>query len=112
MGVQFLERPDFKPIYELRLAQKGFLCCCDLAATMVALMDSCAEQLSAQVHYDFGMRSIAAVIDAVTLDVTISEHLCLAKGLAKAAYPRLLKADRDIFIRLLQEHFGADPVQE
>merc|ERR1711871_245896 len=55
-------RPDLKPICENMLMSEGFLTAGILAIKFVTLYKLCAELLSPQVHYDWGLRAVKSVL--------------------------------------------------
>lgn len=57
-----MTRPDQELIAQVLLFSKGFRTAEALAAKIVPFFNLCAEQLSAQPHYDFGLRALKAVL--------------------------------------------------
>ncbi|WVQ81477.1 hypothetical protein IAT38_003601 [Cryptococcus sp. DSM 104549] len=57
-----MTRPDQELIAQVLLFSKGFRTAEMLASKVVPFFNLCAEQLSAQPHYDFGLRALKAVL--------------------------------------------------
>lgn len=57
-----MTRPDKELIAQVMLFSQGFRTAETLASKIVPLFTLCAEQLSAQPHYDFGLRALKAVL--------------------------------------------------
>ena len=57
-----MTRPDQELIAQVLLFSKGFRTAEVLASKIVPFFNLCAEQLSAQPHYDFGLRALKAVL--------------------------------------------------
>jgi dynein heavy chain 1 len=57
-----MTRPDQELIAQVLLFSKGFRAAETLASKIVPFFDLCAEQLSTQAHYDFGLRALKAVL--------------------------------------------------
>merc|ERR550514_2725162 len=57
-----MTKPDKTLIAQVNLFNQGFASAERLAGKVVFLFDLCGDQLSAQPHYDFGLRSLKAVL--------------------------------------------------
>ncbi|WVN87983.1 uncharacterized protein L203_103180 [Cryptococcus depauperatus CBS 7841] len=57
-----MTRPDQELIAQVLLFSKGFRTAETLASKIVPFFNLCAEQLSSQSHYDFGLRALKAVL--------------------------------------------------
>lgn len=57
-----MTRPDQELIAQVLLFSKGFRTAEVLASKVVPFFNLCAEQLSAQPHYDFGLRALKSVL--------------------------------------------------
>jgi dynein heavy chain 1 len=57
-----MTRPDQELIAQVLLFSKGFRTAETLASKVVPFFNLCAEQLSAQPHYDFGLRALKQVL--------------------------------------------------
>lgn len=57
-----MTRPDRELIAQVMLFSQGFRTAEALASKIVPFFNLCSEQLSAQPHYDFGLRALKAVL--------------------------------------------------
>lgn len=57
-----MTRPDRELIAQVMLFSQGFRTAETLASKIVPFFNLCAEQLSSQPHYDFGLRALKAVL--------------------------------------------------
>ena len=59
-----MTRPDRELIAQVMLFSQGFRTAEKLAYKIVPFFNLCAEQLSPQQHYDFGLRALKAVLSS------------------------------------------------
>lgn len=59
-----MTRPDLELIAQVMLFSQGFRTAEKLAYKIVPFFNLCAEQLSPQQHYDFGLRALKAVLSS------------------------------------------------
>ena len=115
--------PDRKMIAQVMLFSQGIATAEELAGKIVLLFTLCEEQLSAQSHYDFGLRALksvlvgagdlkrAAIKDAVHTANSNSEELrgterdVLIKSTCDSVVPKLVSEDIPLFTSLLQAVF-------
>src|SRR4051794_10891626 len=57
-----MTKPDRELISQVMLYSQGFRSAERLASKVVPLFNLCAEQLSPQPHYDFGLRALKSVL--------------------------------------------------
>lgn len=57
-------KPDSVLIAQVMLFSQGFKSAEELSGKVVALFELCADQLSSQPHYDFGLRSLKSVLNS------------------------------------------------
>ena len=57
-----MTKPDLELIAQVMLFSQGFRTAETLASKVVPFFNLCSEQLSAQPHYDFGLRALKAVL--------------------------------------------------
>nr|CCC48969.1 putative dynein heavy chain, cytosolic, fragment [Trypanosoma vivax Y486] len=132
--------PGRETIVEVMLFAQGFQTAGELSRKIVALFDLCAEQLSRQSHYDFGLRALKSVlIDAAKLRQAAykpvdasenrafhpneaatgscsgphkEEHKFIICSLINGIVPRLVSEDVELFYSLLRDFFPDGPLSD
>ncbi len=89
--------PDFALIAEILLYSYGFHEAKNLSRKVVALLRLCGEQLSAQEHYDFGMRALHAVLTTAQVlrkkFPAEKEDVIVRRALDETNLPKLMAQD-------------------
>lgn len=108
--------PDHVQIVEIVLFSNGFLSAKELSSKLVNLYELARKQLSDQNHYDFGLRSIKALLVMAgeinrkyILDDSgkaVGEKNILLHAIQESNYPRLTLPDRNLFHQILLDIFS------
>lgn len=78
--------PDLALICEIMLVAEGFQSARSLARKFISLYTLCRQLLSAQDHYDWGLRAIKSVlVVAGKLRVCLIDYICLNNCLCSSA---------------------------
>jgi dynein heavy chain 1 len=123
--------PDRRLIAQVMLFSQGFRTAEDLSGKVVLLFQLCADQLSSQFHYDFGLRALKSVLrsagglkralvsassdDATTADsavlsmdaatAIVKEQELLLRSISSTVLPKLVADDMPLFTNLLSGVF-------
>lgn len=106
--------PDLQHIAEIELLSHGYECAKSLGTKIVTMFQLCKEQLIAQPHYDFGMRTMKIVLEMserakVNGSTKTDEESCVIEIIRQVILCTLDDEDVYIFEVIVQKLFGQKP---
>ena len=99
--------PNKTLIAQVNLYNQGFISAERLASKVVFLFDLCKDQLSSQPHYDFGLRSLKAVLACAGSMKREEVTNIGAEKFGQLSEDEVAQNEQKILLRAIFRHFGA-----
>ncbi|XP_031838829.2 dynein cytoplasmic heavy chain beethoven isoform X1 [Nomia melanderi] len=100
-----MAHPDRSDIVRALLECAGFLDASTLAKQLVETLDIAEILLSNQPHYDWGLRALRSVLDAIPMNTELDETSRLVAAIRASTLPKLTQEDTPKFLSLLEDVF-------
>lgn len=114
-----MSKPDKELIAEVMLFSQGFKQAKALSSQVVPFFDHCAQRLSKQPHYDFGLRALKSVLissgglkririqseEEALDDDRILEAQIIVQSIRETVSPKLIKPDVETLIEVQAQDF-------
>ncbi|XP_050496495.1 cytoplasmic dynein 2 heavy chain 1 [Bombus huntii] len=100
-----MAHPDRSDIVKALLECAGFLEASTLAKQLVEMLDIAEILLSNQPHYDWGLRALRSVLDAIPTKTDLDETSRLVGAIRASMLPKLTEEDTPRFLSLLDDVF-------
>ncbi|KIW34320.1 uncharacterized protein PV07_01105 [Cladophialophora immunda] len=114
-----MSKPDKELIAEVMLFSQGFKQAKHISHQVVPFFDHCAQRLSKQPHYDFGLRALKSVLissgglkrvrmqtpEGIPGDESVIEPQIIVQSIRETVSPKLIKQDVETLIQVQAEDF-------
>ncbi|KIX04416.1 uncharacterized protein Z518_05284 [Rhinocladiella mackenziei CBS 650.93] len=114
-----MSKPDKELIAEVMLFSQGFKQAEEISSQVVPFFDHCAQRLSKQPHYDFGLRALKSVLvssgglkrirmqagEEAVDDERVLEPQIIVQSIRETVSPKLIKQDVDMLVEVQAQDF-------